>query len=244
MTKDDNEKYYFQEIKNSEQIELALSELVQDKSDIHLWQQGKNNLESYNVKNYIPESHLLVIAPSGHFMSILKGSTLLNQNILFKAAAGKYIYFSSGLLQRNSESKDYEISLNKEGPFYQSQQRSNYRILANQINSIKIEIQGEKWPGIDISASGISIAISKARSEDFAVGKIFSQSKMTFNKMTLTVPKLEVKAHKKLAISKEEEGIQVGMAFRELPKSHEQALARDISNQARYQEIVKSMNSK
>lgn len=241
-TKDENEKHYFQEIKDIAQIEKAILELVIEKSDLHTWKSGETNLESYSIKAYQSDTRSLIMDPSGSFLSSITGSALLNKAVLFKAAAGKFIYFGNGTLTRDPVTKEYRIGWFE--PFFQSQQRSNYRISFGPENIIKIHLNGEIFNALDLSAGGISIAVSKTRMEEFDLSKSYLKCKVSFNNMNFEVPKVEVKVHKPYIFPNGDPGIQVGMAFHDLFKAQEQVLARYINSQARYQEIRKSIGSR
>ncbi len=239
-TKDSNEKYYFQEIKNPADIEKAILELVADKSDLHTWKKGQEILESYVVKGYQSDIRAITMGLSGNFISSIIGSQLLNNLLLFKAATGKYIYFGSGTLTRDAKTRDYQMCWVE--PFFQSQQRSNYRISYGQENIIKIEINKEIFNAVDLSAGGASIAVPKSRSVQFACNKTFLKVKITFNTMSFEVPKMETRAHIPFLYPNNDEGIQVGMAFYGLDKILEHDLARYINSRARYSEIRKSIS--
>lgn len=244
MSVDPNKRYYFSPVAN-EEIDEILNQLLEQKSKIVIWEKGKGEeeIETYTPVGYEKNEKKLSLKIEGSFLFKLAGSSLINKNILIKTELERLYFFTSGMLRFDDKTANYYIVLNEQ--LLRSQRRSNYRIEASKNNTINITIEKKTYSGLDISAGGSSFIIDNSIDDHFEKGKQFEKCKVSFNQVDYKIPVIEVAGVWELERSSDKKTVlksKIGIKFLDMPLPMEEALSRQINQEARKEEIRKSIS--
>jgi hypothetical protein len=239
-TNDPNKKFYFDPI-GFEELGRVLKGRENTDLIFTVWCKGEENeqAEDFKLEGFNLEARRGFVEFQGGFLSKLTGSTHANKDVLIKIPDGKVFYFTTGHLHYDKIDKIYELELN--GDVYCSRQRSNYRLMANQYNSIQFKINDVVYEGLDVSAGGTSILINIADRNVFAKDAVFDGCTLRFNRMNFDIPKARIAGAWEQRDSSGEllPEIKIGIAFESLTPGTEEALFKHINSEARMEEVRK-----
>jgi hypothetical protein len=242
MSKDPNQKHYFKEIAH-EQVGAVMTALVKLRPQLILWPQGKeDDKEIFIADRFDPGCHILFLKPEKKgLLSSLTRSKLLNMRLLVKLESPKMTYFSTTSLSRNEETGDYFVTFND--PVFVAQRRTNYRLNASHHLVLKLTINDEVFPCLDISAGGTSFTVPKVREEQFSKGVLYKGCKLQFNRKTFLLPQIMIAGVWPYEKTRKntEEFIKCGVSFQNLTKETEEALFVMVNSEARAEEIRKML---
>ncbi|WP_417334812.1 hypothetical protein [Halobacteriovorax marinus] len=239
--KDANKKHYFS-IVELDEVKEVFSSASKEKLVCYIWSQGQSDkeVEEYDL-NTFNEAQKLTLKSKGGFLSMLSKSKLTDKEIFLKVNYNKFQYFTYGILRYDPEEKDYFIHITKE--VYRSQQRSNYRLSANNFVKIQFKINETVYDAHDISAGGTSFSIDETDLVKYPEGEIFKDCLLRLNVDKFEIP--QAKIAKTWPVKDTEEkptGVfKVGIAFIDVPKNTEEDLFKSINGEARAEEIRKKM---
>lgn len=242
--KDANKKHYFSIVEQDEVIE-AFSNAAKESLSAYIWSKGQkeDDIEEYELAEF-SENKKLKMVTTGGFLSKLSKSKLTDKEIFIKLNYNRFQYFTYGTLKYNTEEKDYFIYITKD--VYKSQQRSNYRLAANNFVKIQFKLNETVYDAHDISAGGTSFSIDESDLEKYPEGEIFKDCMLRLNVYKFEIP--QAKIAKTWPVKDTEEkptGIfKVGIAFIDVPKGTEEELFKSINGEARAEEIRKKMKEK
>ncbi len=242
--KDANKKHYFSIVELDEVME-AFSAAASENLTGYLWSQGQkgSDVEEYELISF-SEARKLKLASTGGFLAKLSKSKLTNQEIFLKVNYNRFQYFTYGILRYDQEEKDYFIHITKD--VYRSQQRTNYRLAANNFVKIQFKINETVYDAHDISAGGTSFSIDESDLEKYPEGEIFRDCMLRLNTYKFEIP--QAKIAKTWPVKDTEENptgvFKVGIAFIDVPKATEEELFKSINGEARAEEIRKKMKEK
>ncbi|OUR96963.1 hypothetical protein A9Q84_11545 [Halobacteriovorax marinus] len=242
--KDANKKHYFS-IVETDKVHSVLTCCAKDGLTAYLWDQGhkESELEEYEIAGF-ENSKKLILKSKGGFLSKLSKSKLTDKQIYIKFNYDKFQYFTYGVLNYNKEEKSYFINIIRE--VYSSQQRTNYRLNANNFVKIQFKLEDEVYDAHDISAGGTSFSLPEAEKDKYPEGQIFKSCMLRLNKDKFEIPEVKVA---KIWPDKDAGGnlngiFKVGIAFIDVPKRVEEDLFISINGAARAEEVRKTMKQK
>jgi hypothetical protein len=239
---DPNKKHYFSVLSRQE-VELAAEEIMAEKSPVRVWPKGKSEkaVEEYEISTFEKDKLVLVVKSKGSFLSILSASGLAGKEIFVKVGQGKNQYFTVTTLQYDKDTRLYRISL--AGEVYKSQQRSNYRLMANSFNNIQFKMNEIVFEGLDISAGGTSFLVDATDKELYAKEKRFGPCTLRFNRMNFDIPVAKIAAtwDQFNPDGSPSDKLKIGVAFEQLRPDVDEALFKHINSEARAEEMRKLM---
>lgn len=243
--KDPNKKHYFDLVSKEEQVS-SFTSISESEVEVTVWCKGEpeEKAENFEVMTYTPENGIFVLESKGGFLAKLAGSPHANKEILVKIPCGKVHYFTNTFLHLDKITKQYTFKV--ENDVYISRQRTNYRLMANQYNTIQFKIDEEVFDALDISAGGTSFIISSSHQERFAKGKVFSDCVLRFNRMNFDIKNARIAGawEQKTAGGDVLPEIKLGVAFEDIPPDVEEALFKHINGEARMEEVRKKIAAK
>lgn len=242
--KDANKKHYFS-IVELDEVKEAFATATKDGLSCYIWSQGKSDkeVEEYDLFEF-SDARKLRLKTKGGFLSKLSKSKLTDKEIFLKVNYNRFQYFTYGILRYDNDEKDYFVHITKD--VYKSQQRSNYRLAANNFVKIQFKINEVVYDAHDISAGGTSFSIDESDLEKYPEGEIFKDCLLRLNVDRFDIP--QAKIAKTWPVKDTEEkptGVfKVGIAFIDVPKGTEEELFKSINGEARAEEIRKKMKEK
>lgn len=241
--KDPNKKHYFSPVPK-EEVSSAMSKMVEEKSIVRIWFQGKSEkeVEEFDCVKFDDSSFTLFLKMKGGLLSKFSSSKLIDKDIFVKVGEGKFQYFTTSILRQNKEDKTYYVKLSRD--VYKTQQRSNYRLMANSFNKIQLKIDDDRvLDGLDISAGGTSFLIPEDDLEAFPKEHYFNDCTLKFNRLSFKIPKVRVAGHweNKDSLGEYTGQYKVGVAFEGLTSETEEALFKHINGEARAEEMRKKL---
>ncbi|MBT7609278.1 MAG: PilZ domain-containing protein [Bacteriovoracaceae bacterium] len=240
---DKNKKHYFDKVKKSDFEVIFMTLLSEPEPHVVIWQKGHEEvIEEFVPTTFNKDENALYVRKKGSFLDRIVGSDFVDNEVLVKFEVDRYKYFLTAKLYFSPSVKEFKISI--AGEFYKSQQRANYRLTADEDNSIQIKINNYLHNCIDISAGGTSMSISTKEKEIYIKGKIYNNCELTYNKVKYAIPAIKIMG---IFSDTDESGadsglLRLGLAFINLSKANEEALFKQINTQIRYYEIKKKFD--
>ncbi len=239
-SKDPNKKHYFGTVEE-EEIEKVFPQFAQQTMEIHLWKKGQSedDIEVFEVFDYQSSPKKLFVRKKGSLLIKLIPTTLLDQSIFLKIPFEKVNYLSTGILLKDSQTKEYVINLCNE--IFRGQQRSNYRLETGPHITVQFKMDDSVFEGLDISASGISVKVPISDRERFKKGRLLEGCILRFNKKNYIIPKAMIAA---VWEQKDKDGtvlpeLRLGIHFIDVDKEVEETLVQHVNSEARGEEIRK-----
>lgn len=244
---DPNTKHYFQITSDIDLAEILAEKLNKTKAiAITLWAKGEEekDAEIYSLYAYDSKNKILNLHPTGKLLTTITGSVKTGKQILVKIPIdSKTNYFTGGLLLFHRETLSYSVQIQQE--IFISQQRSNFRLNANNVIQIQFKINNIVYDAIDISTGGTSFKINKSNDEKFAKGQIFDDSTLRFDRKNYHIPKALVSSLMPILDENGQETskIKVGIAFKDLHQNIADELNVKIAVEARGDEMKKKFDA-
>jgi hypothetical protein len=243
---DPNTKHYFQ-ITSEKYLSQVLREKLEKKNEIlaTVWEKGQDEKEAeiYTVRSFISDTKNLSLKPTGQLLKTLTGSQKTGKQVLVKIPIdSKTNYFSGGILLFEREHLSYSIQLLQE--IFVSQQRSNFRLNANNVIQIQFKMNNKVYDALDISIGGTSIKINKTNSEQLSKDNIFEDCILRFDRTNYHIPKARVSSIMPILDDngQETDHLKIGLAFLELSESISDELNVKITVEARGDEMKKKFD--
>lgn len=239
---DDNEKFHFNPV-NKKEIPSILKEIHEENPEILLWKKGDDDhKETYSIQHLDDASLTLTLKIKGSFLDLLKKSKLAGNKVLCKLPMEKIIYFSEGNFEYNEKEQKYQLQI--DGAFYRSQKRKDYRLKRSRIVTLKIKIGDKVFDCEDVSAGGASFLLTATDLVPYPKGSEFKQCELQVNKNRYLIPTLKIAAHIDTKVEDATKGkiFKIGVQFLGLSPSLDEKLSRDITGEARAQEMLKKFS--
>ena len=191
MVDDENKKYFFKSLPESEINPTIRSILTQSESQILIWKQHerKSMSEEYIIDSFVKEDRRLYFKNPSIIKSLIK-SKKIGGEIFFRIYLGRFFFFSTSKLDYNEAQKKYSVTLNS--PIYKGQQRSNFRIITNDYVTSILTINKRDFKCIDVSSGGLCIDVDESDASYFEAGRDFYQSKLTLCEESYDLHKISV----------------------------------------------------
>lgn len=240
--KDANKKYYFSTASAQEKISF-LSGACTDKLSAEVWKKGqdKDQVEEFEIISYDKLTHRLSLKFNGGLLSKLTGSKNRDQDVLLKISYGPIYIFTSTILKLDTAKDEYYAIINQD--IYKSQQRTNYRLMANKFVKIQFKISQVVHDALDISAGGTSFLVPASEIEKFKKGAIHEDCIIRLANFNYNIPQAKIAGFWEQEFHDAQgnivEGYKIGIAFVDLPKKTEEELFLSINTEARGEEIRK-----
>jgi hypothetical protein len=237
-TQANNAKHFFSKIEKPEIIK-SLNSLITNKATLEIWKKGEseNLVEKYIPMEFDDENMKLYLEKSGTFFDKMLKSSFIQSDVLFK---GKNIsdeshLCSGGVLHECPKTKRYVIEINQ--PVFSGRQRKYYRITAGPHFDIKIKIADQVYDGLDLSAGGTRIKVSKDDLDIIQNQIEFEDVTLRFNKKNFTIQKILINY---LGVFDSPGNIQeVRIKFIKIDKPEEEKLIQHINLEVRGEEVFK-----
>jgi TATA-box binding protein (TBP) (component of TFIID and TFIIIB) len=246
LKNDPNKKHYFAEVNPQEYPEI-MNKILEDKVEILAWEQGKSDkdVEKYTAKSYDKDSFTVSLKSTGGLLSKLSTSKLIDKDIFIKIGSGKFQFFSTTVFKQNSESKNYELVLNRS--VFKTLQRENYRLQTGPHIKIQFRIDDDTLHNaLDISAGGTAFIVPEEEATRYEKGTIFKDCKLGLNKDKFNIPTAKVAGSwpVKDTENKPTGELKVGLAFEDITDETEEAMFKSINGEARAEEMRKKLLEK
>lgn len=248
---DPNKKHYFTRLKG-DALASTLQQVKTESPIITIWMKGfENRSEEFKILE-IGNSNgntKLILDRQCSLINKLTKPFFLNKDVFVKFKTEKFQYFTTSILKFDEESLFFSIEILDD--FFKGQQRKDYRLQANQLNTICITINETTFACLDISAGGTSFIIKKEMEEQFSKGKEFSKVKLYFNKKNFFIPLIKVcgvwdlKESEKNTIPEElKNGVKLGIQFLKMPPETDEELCKHVNTESRAEEVWKLLREK
>jgi hypothetical protein len=244
---DPNTKHYFQ-ITNEKELALAIQENLVAKAELKLtlWEKGEEekDAENYTISGFDAQKKILNISSTGKLLATITGSSKTGKMILLKIPINnKTNFFTGGLLQYHKETLSYSVHIEQD--IFISQQRSNFRLNANNVIQIQFKLNSIVYDAIDISVGGTSFKVKKANLEKFAKGQIFEDCTLRFDRKNYHIPKVLISSLLPILddSGKPTDDIKIGIAFKDLNSNMADELNVKIQVEARGDEMKKKFDA-
>lgn len=242
--KDANKKHYFTTVPKLEIVQVMEAYSKQEeKEDIILWLKGKEDAsEDFELSKFAKEEKAFYLRQKGSLLSKLTGSSLIDKDVLVKFKVDRYHYFTMCHLMFDAAAKEYKILFTLD--LYQSQQRTNFRLMASELVKIQFKMNNVVFNAHDISAGGTSVTAPEGKEGDYPKEKRFEKNELMVNGKKFEIPLCVVKGSfpDKLADGTETGFTRLGIAFEKLSKDTEEELFKHINSEARAEEVKKKFN--
>jgi hypothetical protein len=240
---DINKKFWFNKPAESE-LESFLQTMVG--TQISIWEKSEGTIkaEEFKILEYKSNPRQFRLEYHAGFLDKIKGSEYKDRDhdLLFKGAVAKLNIFGVGKLLYDLKSNTYTYILKDE--IFKSQQRSNYRLQSSKLIRIQFKIDKTVFQGLDVSASGISLAIPANLKQNFKPGDIFRDCKLGLNQNTYEIAECKVVKATDITENIPDPKFIVALHFEHLNKNIEHKLSLDISMEARGEQIARNMKTK
>jgi len=239
---DANKKYYFTQI-DQDEAKSFLAKAVKDKQVAAIWQKGqdKDSVEEFEILSFEPAQMKLELNFKANLLAKIAGSKNRDAEVLVKITFGSLYIFTNSTLIFNKEKDNYSVLINRD--IFKSQQRSNYRLMANRFIKIQFKVDNEVFDALDISAGGTSFIVPAQMKERFAKELTFQGCVLRLAGVNYTIPEVKIAgtwdSEYKDASGNIMEGIKIGISFIDLPKKIEEDLFLSINTEARGVELRK-----
>lgn len=244
--KDPNKKHYFRPVTPEEFAEaMDLRCSLENAEPLTVWEKGENEdrAELYIPQEYSPHSKIIKLMPTGKLVTKITGSQKAGKIVLIKIPIeDKINYFACGKFEFHPEDLSYSLEIQQD--IFKSQQRGNFRLSASSVIPIQFKIDEQVFEALDISIGGTSFIIDELDRERFAVGVIFKECTLRFDRKNYYIPQALVAAL--IPIVDEEalvsSRVKVGISFKGLPRKTIDELSIKISTEARGEEMKKKFD--
>ncbi|EQC46021.1 PilZ domain-containing protein [Bacteriovorax sp. Seq25_V] len=239
---DANKKYYFTQI-DQEEVKSFLSKAVKDKQVAAIWQKGqdKDAVEEFEILGFDEVSMRLDLGFKASLLAKITGSKNKDSEILLKITFGSLYIFTTSILKFDKEKDYYTAIIDRD--IFKSQQRSNYRLMANRFIKIQFKIDNEVFDALDISAGGTSFIVPTEMKERFPKEQIFQGCVLRLAGVNYTIPEAKIAgtwdSEFKDGSGNIVAGLKIGISFVDLPKKIEEDLFLSINTEARGEELRK-----
>jgi hypothetical protein len=244
---DPNTKHYFQ-IASEMELAEALHSKFNGKKDLQItvWEKGEEekDAEIYHLIEFDSSKKILTINPTGKLITNILGSSKTGKIILLKIPIdSKTNYFTGGILSFNRENLSYSVQIQQD--IFISQQRSNFRITANNVIQIQFKIDNIVYDALDLSIGGTSFQIAVANEHGFTKGQIFEDCTLRFDRKNYHIPKARISSLMPILddAGKATFQLKVGIAFLDLHQKISEELNIKIGIEARGDEMTKKFEA-
>ena len=238
---DPNTKHYFQ-ITTASDLSQILHQKIDNKKEIllQLWEKGQEekDSETYEIYGFDFVTKVLKLKPIGKFLSTITGSVKTGKQILLKIPIDdKTNYFTGGLLQFHKENLSYSVQIQQD--IFISQQRSNFRLNANNVIQIQFKMNNIVYDALDLSIGGTSFKISTINDEQLKKNEIFKECILRFDRKNYLIPEAKISSISPIIDEdgKKTDFIKIGIAFLNLNQKIAEELNVKISVEARGEEM-------
>ncbi len=240
---DINKKFWFNKPDESE-LEQFLQALVGTK--IAIWEKSEGTIkaEEFKILEYQPSPRQFKLEYHAGFLDKIKGSDYKDStnDLMFKGIVAKLNIFGLGKLKYDLKSNTYTYYLKEE--IFKSQQRANYRLMSSKLIRIQFKIDKTVFHGLDVSASGISLAVPAHLKAQFNLGDVFRDCKLGLNSNTYDIAECKIVSVSEITENNPDPKFKVALHFEHLNKNIEHKLSLDISMEARGEQIARNMRLK
>jgi hypothetical protein len=244
---DPNTKHYFQ-ITNEKELAAAIQENLRAKAELKLtlWEKGEEekDAEIYSISGFDALKKFLKITPTGKLLTTITGSPKTGKLILVKIPINnKTNFFTGGPLQYHRETLSYSVHIEQD--IFISQQRSNFRLNANNVIQIQFKLNNIVYDAMDISVGGTSFKIANTNLDEFAKGQIFDDCTLRFDRKNYHIPKAIISSLMPILddSGKPTDDIKIGIAFKDLHSNVVDELNIKIQVEARGDEMKKKFDA-
>ncbi len=249
--KNENIKYYFAPVKKDD-ITVVMNKIASKSVEVFLWKKGKEDkAETFIVQSFNEKNKFLYLKASNGILKNIIQSSLSNKEILIKFIYNGLFYFSYGTLNFSPENTLYSIKI--EHQLYLSQQRKNYRLNSSKFINIKLKIDDEIFPCLDLSTGGTCFIIPKEYKKRFSKGAIFRQCIINLNRRNFDIHSVEIMGLFEMKTPPEgikglesktdlKDKIKIPARFHNLSSEVDVDLCQYINTEARGEEIMKMLS--
>lgn len=240
MAKEDNKKFYFTPIRSEDRL-IALKDLALKKETLTLWKKGDEKKSDQFEIIELNES-------TGTFTLQRKESSFLeriatqdapfamgDELVLFKSPLKRFQYFSSGRIRFDEPKKLYFLKVDHD--MYRAEQRQDFRLDANEFNTIQFVVEERIYRAVDASAGGTCIGIMSQEKGLFIKDTLFPNCHLSINGKRFKIAEAKVVKVWEADIMNNEKrmvkGYKVGLQFSGMNEKEREDLCRHVIGEAR-----------